>query len=489
VTRHDRRNKSESLHRGASVVAGCHLLSQVISFVTLALLYRLLLPEDFGLFALALVAINLARILASWGLGIASVQDQSLTNAEQSAIWYRGTWHATAVALVLALGSFFAVEWSTWRVLSLLALTLPAAAIGAQHQAQIERKLQLGRLAILRVVSQAAGAAMAVVLALGQFGVTALATQQLVEWSLLAGLLWIVEPWRPNLRHSNTPINRHVKFGSYFTASNLMFWITQNADTLIVGMFGGKFALGLYSQAYSMAMRPVLLVTTPVTAAMLPTLARDIGRPADYERRLLDFYRFVAMLLLPCSVGLFIVAEDVMVLLGGETWRPSGVLLRCLSPVIAVQGFINIASSVFASAGRADRLFAGSVVIALVLCQAFLSGWWLGEAFGPPPIGGPLGLSIGYSAASVFVIFLPYLWFCTQTVGVRLRCVLQTIAKPLKAAMLMGIAVWAIHSATPQTALSTPVLRLATSVATGIIVYGLLMRREIIAILHGNRPD
>lgn len=484
----DRQALGLAVRRGAWAVTICHIASQIISFIVLAVLYRLIVPEDFGIFAMALLIVNFARIVATWGLGIASVQDQQLTEDEQSQLFHHGLrvagWTTLAmIALAWPAATFFR-EPVLKEIVVPLAITLLIAAAGTQHQSRLERKLLLGRLATCRLVAQLIGAIVAVAIALGGYGLWALVGQYSTEALSLVALLWIAEPWRPGRKNSgNADIQRFRTFGRQYTASSLMFWVAQNMDTLVIGRLGGDRALGLYSQAFNLVMKPVLLVTTPVTSVMLPTLAQAVRQPAEYQRLLVSFYRFVGILLLPCSMGVFILADDVMLLLGGDQWREAGVLLRALAPVIAVQGFINIAGSVFAAAGRADRLFKAAVAIALLLCLGIAAGWWLGMRFDPSDLGGTWGVAVAYSAVTVGVIFLPYLWFCLRTVDVPVREVLTALSKPAVASLLMGAAVGTTWSIAAAAIGSTPIVRLVVGIVTGVLVYGIIMRRELIALL------
>ena len=478
------------MRRGAWAVTACHIASQIVSLATLAVLYRLISPEIFGVFAIALLVVNFARIFANFGLGVASVQDQDLSDEERSALFHYGGRIAVMTAGVLGLVSipiaWFFGEFALRDALILPTLALPFTVVGIQHQALLERKMLLGRLAVCRLIAQLIGSIFAIVMAYRGLGIWSLTTQFAVETTSLGVALWIAEPWRPSDKNARNPdISRFKKFGAAYTLSSLAFWLTQNFDTLIVGWLGGKLAVGLYSQAFNLMMKPVLLVTTPVTAVMLPTLARSLPGSVEYRQLLVGFYRFVGLVLLPCSVGLFVLADDVMLVLGGNQWQTAGILLRALAPVIAVQGFINIAGSVFAAAGRADRLLAGSVVIALLLCQGIVAGWWFGVWFGPAGLGGPLGVAVAYSAVTMGVIFLPYLGFCLKTVGVPMRVLLVALRKPAIASLLMGAAVWTTIIAIDE----TPLRRLIVGTVTGVTVFAFIMWRELTQLIAKSNSE
>jgi O-antigen/teichoic acid export membrane protein len=193
----------------------------------------------------------------------------------------------------------------------------------------------------------------------------------------------------------------------------------------------------------------------------------------------LEFLRLVGWLLLPAGVGMFLVGGDLVLVLGGAAWGPAGTLLKALAPTILVQGFINVAGSLLASAGRAKGLFRGSMVVALVLCQAVLIGRFLGERFGPPNFGPALGVACSYSLTSIGVVFVPFMLYCLHTVGVRLRDLLRVLRAPLMAALVMGCFVSLVDRSLRSTEHVPPLVRLLSDVGVGLAIYGLLARREL----------
>ena len=71
-----------------------------------------------------------------------------------------------------------------------------------------------------------------------------------------------------------------------------------------------------------------------------------------------------------------------------------------------------------------------------------------------------------------------------RTIGVPVREVLTALVRPAAAAIVMGVMVWLVCS---QLAAMRPGLRLAIGVPLGVVVYGGLMWREVLALLHGGQ--
>jgi len=475
--------------RGATVaVIVAQMASQLISLAALAVLWRLVDRSDFGLVGMVVPLLLLLRTFGTLGLNVAGVQQRQLSPGEASSLFWLQLALGVAVAAAMAACAPL-LAWA-YRAPAVTAIALAlagtsiVAALGAQHQALLERKLQFGRLSVVRLLGQTIGSAAGIAAAVGGWGVWALVVQQYAELLVISAAAWIAQPWRPFSPLRGESIRSLIRFGGYYTASGLMFALAQNLDKILLAFFlgatkQGQAMLGMYTQAFNLMMKPVYLVTSPITGVMLPALSRARHDRGAYRQLLCGFYRMVGIALLPCGVGLFLVGDDVMVVLGGDAWHQAGMILVALAPAILAAGFINIAGSVFASAGRADRLFLGSAAIALVMNVAVAGGLYLGTIAGPPQMGTALGVAGAYAAALTLVVFIPYMIYCFRTVGVKTTDVLVSLAGPLLASTAMGVVVGVVRFG-PFGVDSLPAAgRLAVLVAAGVVAYLFFARREL----------
>lgn len=490
---------------GTRAVIAAQVISQLISLTVLAALYRLVQPADFGLLGMAVPLVLLLRTCAALGLNAAAVQRQGLSSAQLTSLFWINLTIALATALLIAAsGPLLAMAYQTPAVSAVcasLAATSIVAAIGAQHQTLLERKLLIGRLAIARLAAQAAGGAAGITAALAGWGVWALIVQQYAELVVLDAAVWLIEPWRPAAPWRLEPVGDLLRFGGYYSLSNLMFTLAQNLDKVLLawllgGTPSGRAVLGMYTQAFNLMLKPVYFVTTPIASIMLPALSRAAGDRDAFAEMVQSFYRMVAIVLLPCGVGLYVVAPDAMLVLGGEKWLDAGILLMALAPAIIAQGFINIASFVFAAAGRVNRLFAGTLMLAILYAQAYGVGYWLGGLVYPPPLGGALGIAWSYSITTVLVVLLPYQTYCLLCVGVSPISVLTPLRGAALASACMGLIVWALHGLLLHGPSTPPAMRLAIVLAAGVAIYALIARRDLrwliqqlVGTNHGGTPS
>ncbi len=135
--------------------------------------------------------------------------------------------------------AWFYREPQVSTVLVALAATSLASAVGLQHIALLERNLRLGSAATCRLVGQGAGGVLAIALAVAGWGVWALVVQQYVELVALAALAWYLEPWRPSLVRGREPVAHTLRFGGYFTTTQIVLNLLTNADKILVGFLLG----------------------------------------------------------------------------------------------------------------------------------------------------------------------------------------------------------------------------------------------------------
>lgn len=468
----------ESLRRGTRVVIATQVTSQLITIAVLAVLYRALGPDPYGLLAMVAPLLLLLRLVISGGLDVAAVQKTEISSPQVSALF----WLNQILGLLTVLGALAAAPLLAWfyREPRLVALTAAlggtslVVALGTQHQALLQRKMQLGTLAVIRVSAQALGGAAGIVAALKGAGVWALVVQQYVEFTSLTALAWLVEPWRPQRFFRRTGTRGMIRFGGHYTLSGLMFYLTTNVDKVLVGYALGAETLGLYSQAFNLMMKPVQVVITPLTGLMLPSLSRAAGNSAQYATLLSGFFRVIGLVMLPAAIGLAIVANEAMRVLGGPRWADAGPLLAALAASILVQGFFNSLGSVLASVGRADRLLTASIVIAAVLCAGFFAGLEIGRRAGNPA----LGVAESYSLAMILV-FPFYLAFAMATVGLSWRLWLAEVHAAARPAIGMGVVLIAGHVLLARVWHLPDLPLLVAEILLGVSVYGILARRQI----------
>ena len=442
--------------------------------------------------------VMLPRMVATLGVSVAAVQKKHLSANQKTALFW-----ATLLLGVLAssvtgvAGHLFAgfydvpeLVWICWA----FAATSFVEATGLTHQTLLQREMRIGRIAMIKLVGQAFAVTLAVVVGyelqeqgqVAKYGIVALLVLEYVELLVNTIGLWLTAKWKPGPMRFGA-VKGLLSFGGFYSTSSLVFYVGQNLDKiLLAAMIGstrsGQRFVGMYTSMYHLMMKPVYLVTDPVTSVMLPSLSRSSDQLRDYASLSRRFYLFTATLLIPAGVGLLVMAPEVVQLLGGDKWQPAGGMLIALAPAVCVHGMINISGSLLVGMGQVRRLLGASLVLLLLQAQAYGCGYFLATHFAEQfdvsqEQALAVAIAMSYSAV-LLLVSVPYIAICFRSVQLRSRGLLFQFARLLCRALLMGAAVWFIRNQMVQYDWHL-IFRLCAGITAGACLYTLLAWDDI----------
>ena len=168
---------------------------------------------------------------------------------------------------------------------------------------------------------------------------------------------------------------REVLAYSWDVVGSRVLWYAYSvSDTFIVGRLLGQAALGAYSFGLAlanMAVEKVSGMSYQVTGSLFAAVQHD---HAALRRYLLILTEGFAVVSFPITIGLALVAEELVSVVFGEKWLPMVAPLEILALSAAYRSIASIPSQVlFAIKDSRPSLWNG-VLSAVVLPPAFLVG-------------------------------------------------------------------------------------------------------------------
>ena len=228
---------------------------------------------------------------AGHGAGLATALVQRADTEPEhwdSAFWLNVVWCLLLTGVGIATSGLWANlngEPELKPVVQVLSLLVIAEGLHMVQEAVLQRELRFKRLAIRSNVAAVLGGVTGLVLALNGAGVWALVAQQLViEFSSVV-LIWALSDWRPRLRFSMRHARELLPFSSGVFLSNLGGFLGQRADALLMGIFFGPVAVGIYRLAdrfvevlLEATLRPIGLVSCRCSRASRGTARGSASR-------------------------------------------------------------------------------------------------------------------------------------------------------------------------------------------------------------------
>lgn len=357
----------------------------VIQMVALIVLARLLVPEQFGIYAAALVVGSFCALFSELGIGPAIVQRPVLESRHvRSGFTLSVGFGLSAAAAVFlsadSIAAFFQMP-PLADVVRLMAIGFPLQGISSVAQSLALRRFRFRWLALIETGAFAIGfVVVAPTLILLGYGVYALVGAYLSQQTIRALLLLVGQPHEKAPMLERRAIGELLYFGAGFTLARLGNAFAGQADNLVVGRWLGPAALGIYANAYQLMASPAMLFGQVLDRALFPTMARVQDEPA----RLLRAYRSgvfaCATVMLPASAMVVVLAPEIVLLLLGSVWADITVPLQILACGMLFRTSYKISDTVVRATGavyaRAWRqsVFAAAVLLATVVGQR----WGLG---------------------------------------------------------------------------------------------------------------
>jgi O-antigen/teichoic acid export membrane protein len=361
--------KQRVLAAGAWSLAG-YAVSQVIRFGSNLLMTRLLVPEMFGVMAIATIVMVGLAMFSDLGLRQSIVQsrrgnDPAFLNTAWALQILRGflLW---AIALVIAgvlyfadragvvsAGSVYADPYLP-RVIAALSFGAIIGGFATTKSAEASRNLALGRLTQIELAAQVAG--LSAMLAWAAFdrsawvlvvgGLTATAVSTAAGHTFLPGT---ANRWQ----WDKGAVTELVGFGKWIFASSILGFVVVNADRLMLGAMVDTTTFGICVIAFLMVGVIELVVQRLMGGVALSALSEVVRRGGDVRGA---YYRLHAPIAAIAYFGAGLLMTSGQALVGvlyDHRYADAGWMLQILAATLLMAPF-GIAVQAYLGLGRPE---------------------------------------------------------------------------------------------------------------------------------------
>jgi PST family polysaccharide transporter len=320
------------------------------------------------------------------------VQRERITHAQVSNLFWINIAVSTVSTLIVAASAPMVARFyhnpKLITITLLLSTTFLISGSTVQHQALLKRQMRFKALALIELGSMTIGVLVGVMMALAGYRYWSLVGSSLSME--IGGLLltWSVSRWRPQLPTRRSGVGPLLSFGAHRTAGDFVMSVARGSDNLLIGRFYGTAAVGLYSRASVLLVRPLEQLLGPINAVFVPALSRLQSQPERYRLTFLRVYEAIALTSFFFTGLILPLARPLTLVLLGPQWEQAAVIFAGFTIAALCIPLANASVWLFTSQGRGrDMLLAQSINS----CAIFVS-YIIGLPFGP--VGVALAFSI-----------------------------------------------------------------------------------------------
>lgn len=435
----------------------------VSRIVLFAILARLLMPADFGLYAACVSILGILEVITLLGVCPALIQRTELNSRHI----------ATAFVLACAFGG--AAAAGMWISSDWIARLMKIAPLGEILRAVspiffmrsfsmvgyglAARDMRFSLITFAELASFLVYAIATVILALSGFGCWSLVIGYIIQQALYSLIVMLPYSAQLSWRVHRKELGELLRFCFGINVANIASYVAGQGDNYVVGRFLGVESLGFYSRAYNLMQTFVTSIINTLDRVFFPSLAKLQDDPAGLARTLRLSTALVWMGYLPLSALVSVCAPDIVAVLLGPKWTPMVETFRILTYGLTFRAGYKMAGTILTVQGRTSSMAMTQMVYAILI----VLGTAIGSRRGIE--GAAVGVLIALGANYLLVNFLGF-----RSVQQRF----SDLRQDLLAAVGLAAALYTSSTVVLQLAIRfefNPVVRLVCVGLSGLGIY------------------
>ena len=446
--------------RSGAWVFAIRIAGQGFGFVRMIIIARILAPDDFGLFGIAMLAMAALSTFTQTGFSAALIQKKGKTEDYLNTAWtvtiLRGGGFFTVLFFAAPyVAAFFNVPEATniIRVIGVATLLDGFANIGVVY---FQKELEFNKQFFYEFSGIMADFVVVVSTALILRSVWALVFGLLASSMVKLIVSYRIHPCRPHLSLDLAKAKELFGFGKWILGSNIVVFLFSQGDDGFVGKLLGAASLGLYQMAYRISNAPTSEITDVFSRVAFPAYSKLQGNLQGLRQAYLKVLQFSAFLSIPLAGGIFILAPEFTQIVLTVKWMPMVPALQVLTLFGVLRSISATAGNVFPGVGKPQIATKwNSIRLGLLAAVIYpLTIRW-----------GIMGASIAVVLAQI-VLTIGFCYMVIQITDCGLRNFSRLIGLPLVSTAIMVLLIFGLKTTFDTTGIGQLILLVVAGIAT-----------------------
>jgi len=404
-------------------------------------LARVLSPNDFGLFGIALLGLSALNTFSQTGFQAALVQKKGDIKPYLDTAWTVHVIRGFVLAAILFgiapyVASFFGEPAAALllRVLGLSAVFQGLTNIGVVY---FQKELEFHKRFIYMFSGTLADLGVAIPAAL------ILRNAWALVFGLLAGNLvrmvvsYFVYPYRPHSSFNKQQFKELFGFGKWILGSSILGFLITQGDDIFVGKLLGVTALGFYQMAYRISNMPATEITHVISQVTFPVYSKLQDNVDKLRNAYLKVSQLTAFISIPLAGLVLILAPDFSRLFLGQKWMPMVPAMQVLVLAGLIRSIMATTGPIFEAVGKPEIATRWQVVRLIALGASIYPLTSLWEI-----LGASVAVFLGNLASTGGFIFMVLkITRCKRGEWIK------TISFPLIAVLFMALSMFVLKFA------------------------------------------
>ncbi|MDN3550478.1 lipopolysaccharide biosynthesis protein [Mucilaginibacter aquaedulcis] len=357
------------------------VVNQSFAFIIKLVLAKLLFPVQFGLIGMATIFTGFVQVLNDLGVGAALVQRKDKHLFEEhfhTAFWTGVTW-SVGLYLIMSfavgpLAAMFYNQPMLVTIIPVLSLAILFSPVNLVHKAQLTKSMDFKKIAFIDNASNIAAGIIALALAFWGAGVWALVFNSVAIVVISMPLYFKATGWLPKFMWSKQAFKDIFGFGAYTTGSNILNYMYNNIDYLLIGKLLGASVLGIYTLAFVLTDTFRSRIMAVINNVMYPVYGRKQNDALALKGYYLKVVQFNCIVVFPIMVFFIVLGKPFVENVFGLKWQDAVVPLQILAGSVMLHILVSGNTALLRGVGRPGLEMKLQIVKALIFLPTLAFG-------------------------------------------------------------------------------------------------------------------
>lgn len=438
------------------------ILIQLISFGVSVVLARILMPDDFGVVALAGMFLILVGIFVDNGLGTALVQKKDADELDYNTVFYSNILFAFIIYTIVYIcaplvGTIFKNPQIV-AVIRVMGLGIPISSFSGVPNAIVSKRMEFKKFFFSSLLGSILSAIVGLSMVFMGYGVWALVGQNLVSTIANTIVLIYIVHWKPSFMFSKQRFYSLFSYGWKIMASNVIGTFFSQLKGYAIGLKYSATDLAYYNRGEGVPGIIYNNISASINIVLFPALSQLQEDKNAVRHALSKSMQTASFFLMPLLLGLAAISDNFVQIVYTSKWMAVVPFMQviCLMNCFDLLGAANIQA--LKAVGHAETLlkleiYKKPLMLAILIGCMFIS---------------PLAIAIGqfvYSLIALAINAYPN----RKYVNYPLKDQFLDISNSLSTACIMALIVYFIGKL-PFNIYTI----LCLQIVSGIIIYALL---------------
>ena len=352
-------------------MAALRVVTRGLGIAKIAILARILVPAQFGIYGIATIVLGFFETLTETGINIFLIQEKEKIDEYVDSAWVVSILRGVIISLAILLltpfiAGFFASPGAKGILILVSVLPLIRGFVNPaciKYQKNLEFNKQFFYDSGLFLIDTIVAVSLTFLTHSENSLIWGMIVAALIE--VVASFL-IFSP-KPKFIFKKSRISEVISKGKWITGASIFNYAFENIDDIFVGRLLGTQALGIYGQAYRIASLPASEVGEVFNRVTFPVYSAIGGDRERIRTAFLKTIFVISLFVVSFGTVVFLFPGQIVMILLGKNWLSTIPVLQLLAIYGVGKAISNSFFSLFLGLEKQKIVMLSTFIRALVL--------------------------------------------------------------------------------------------------------------------------